>query len=131
MKLLLNTVDEIVEISNIDINEIDEIEVVDDVFDDNFEDNKVEIKDIFIEIIKTLKEIDDEKIFLWIVRNTLNNYIDNLNIDNVIEILRKNFNNEIDVDFNNIYMILYFNDVNEITVKNCLKQLIFEKIIND
>ena len=131
MKLLLNSVDEIVEISNIDINEIDEIEVVDDVFDDNFEDDEVEINDIFIEIIKTLKEIDDEKIFLWIVRNTLNNYIDNLSIDNVIEILRKNFNNEIDVDFNNIYLMLYFKDVDEITVKNCLKQLIFEKIIND
>ena len=123
---------------NIEDVEIEDVEIV-------------EIKDILIEIIKNLKDIEDAEIVEKIIVKILNEKIDEIEIDNVISLLSDNFNYSIDelieylnpddvdvtdadiieiIDDTVIYDITDIIKDKELSLRNCLKFEIFNKIFN-
>ena len=118
----VKNIDDILKIENID--EIDEIVVVenDEIVVENV--NEISLNEILIEIILTLKDIEDENIYNRLIFDILNEKIDDIeDIDVVIKLLTSNFNYSVDE------IIDYLNDnededdfINkEISIKNCLK----------
>ena len=131
---ITTTIEDLKEKYDIEINDfIDEDdEIIEDVivdediednyiniFEKNDEDENIDLKDILIEIILLLKDLEDEKIYNRLIIDFLNEKIDEINdINIVINLLTSNFNYNI----NDVIRFLNNDDdFNEITLKNCLK----------